>query len=118
MNSIAESGATANDIHDQRVAQLDSMNKSAITVDCRYVPPESGYEEGGNYFKNDCDTYLRIDPNTQDRYYVECMIENRRYHNQWIYSRVLTKTIPVWSKCPDSVEVGYNKYTNIWKILN
>ena len=159
VNSIAESGASTDDIHDKRVAQLDSMRKSAITVDCSYIPPASQYESGPiedrtsesklpkyrseseSEYTEDCSISQRI-----NSLYKLCLASNARIiarnsekdaqerakavavqteentkrvnaNRLWLRTRVITKTILVWSKCPESVEVGYNKYTNIWKIL-
>ncbi len=164
VNSIAESGASTDDIHDKRVAQLDSMRKSAITVDCSYIPPASQYESGPiedrtsesklpkyrseSEYTEDCSISQRI-----NSLYKLCLASNARIiarnsekdaqeraddaqerakavavqteentkrvnaNRLWLRTRVITKTIPVWSKCPESVEVGYNKYTDIWKIL-
>ncbi|MEI6336090.1 MAG: hypothetical protein WCS87_16140 [Methylococcaceae bacterium] len=119
VNSIAESGVSANDIHDQRVVRLHSMNKSLITVDCYYVPTVSQYESppsAPTYAINDCDAYPY-----NGSFRDTCLKENEKAVNDvyqsWVISRILKKTIPVWSKCPESVEVGYNKYTHIWKIL-
>ncbi len=165
LNSIAESGAGANDIHDKRVAQLDFMRKSAITVDCYYIPPASQYESGPiedhsteltkystySYRRDtrDCSIAPKI-AGYEDSWlsnYKYCLQSNARIiaenakedaqvhakaaaeqteentkransYSLWLRTRIIYKTIPVWSKCPESVEVGYNKYTGIWKILN
>jgi len=154
LNSIAESGAGANDIHDKRVAQLYSMSKSTITVDCSYIPPASQYESGpiedgslelklpkyDTYREETSDCSIQRNPyDKQDIRYKYCLESNAKIiarnmkedseihaeentkranaNSLWLRTRIITKTIPLWSKCPESVEVGYNKYTNIWKIL-
>ena len=168
VNSIAESGASTDDIHDKRVAQLDSMRKSAITVDCYYIPPASQYESGpiedhsteliNSTYSERLKALNRIGSETsdcsiqrnpydkQDTRYKYCLESNARItaknaenhaqerarevadqteentkransYSLWLRTRIISKTIPVWSKCPESVEVGYNKYTGIWKIL-
>jgi hypothetical protein len=106
LNSSAENAATADDVHAKGVAYIHDVFKNLIAVNCKYVPPVSEYEDDGAY-KRLCEPYLITRLDTQDPHYVHCMEKER---NEWInsYERIINKTIPVWSTCPESV-TGLNR---------